>query len=234
MSIYGDMGNIIAIKKVCELSGINLIYQPHVSGQKLPETNDLIFMGGGQDNEQVMIAQEFLDLLIPLISRFDEGLPFLAICGAYQLLGSEFVTGNGDIIKGLDYLPIYTKSPNDSVKNRCIGNVVTKCLIEELNDIKLVGFENHGGQTFFKNDQNISPLGEVIAGKGNNSIEKYEGCVKNNVIGTYLHGSLLPKNSELTVFLIKKALEYKHFELPVFKTSMFSNIAKDKILKPFG
>jgi CobQ-like glutamine amidotransferase family enzyme len=231
MSIYGDVGNIIAIQKVCKLSGIELIYQQHTSGQKLPQTNDLIFMGGGQDNEQVVIANEFLDIINSLESQLNQGLPFLAICGAYQLLGSEFVTGSGDIIKGANYLPIYTKSPNDSVKDRCIGNIVTECLIKELKGVKIVGFENHGGQTYFQNEKDARAFGEVKIGKGNNSSGNLEGCVKNNVIGSYLHGSLLPKNPILTKYLIEKAFLFKQEEAPKIIISQYSTLARDAIIK---
>ncbi|NJK71603.1 MAG: hypothetical protein HC932_05185 [Thermales bacterium] len=138
------------------------------------------------------------------------GVGLLAICGGYQLLGKKFVTGRGQIVRGIGLFDITTKAPSNNVKTRCIGNLVEECLIPELNQINLVGFENHSGQTSFTNRSKCLPLAKVIAGYGNNLESKYEGCVYKNAVGTYLHGSCLPKNPELTLWFIRNQLLRKN------------------------
>jgi len=137
---------------------------------------------------------------------------FLAICGAYQLLGQEFITGDNVIIKGAGILDITTKAPSSSVKQRCTGDIIGILNPEIFNLEKIfptiVGFENHSGQTYISNKMN--PFAIVKKGFGNNSHEKIEGCVYKNLIGTYLHGSFLPKNPHICDFLILNALKQKY------------------------
>jgi CobQ-like glutamine amidotransferase family enzyme len=209
MSIYGDMGNILALSYRLEKLGWSIIYQPTTIGQTLPEKTDFYFMGGGQDKEQELIFQDLLGLKDRLLEDLEKGVPMLAICGAYQLLGQKFLTGSGVVIDGLGYLEVETKAPDNSVKSRCIGNIVEECLLPELEGVCLVGFENHGGQTYFTSQEKCRPLAKVKRGFGNNRLEKIEGCVRKNTVGTYLHGSCLPKNPELADWFIQKILEVK-------------------------
>ena len=209
MSIYGDMGNIIAIKYRLSKMGFDVIYQQVELGESFPEKTDFYFMGGGQDKEQYIIYQDLLNKSQKLISDIENGVCMLAICGGYQLLGEKFLTGEGVEIPGIGVFPVTTKAPDSSVKSRCIGNIIVKSQIKELENIFLVGFENHSGQTYFTDTKKARPIGSVILGFGNNSEEKKEGCVYKNAIGTYMHGSCLPKNPELADYLIKKALENK-------------------------
>lgn len=203
MSIYGDYGNILASQAMLSKLGVEFVYQKIELGQDLPEQNDFIFIGGGQDKDQIIVAQDLLKKKEVLVRIIQENCPLLAICGGYQLLGYEFVTGDGTNMKGLEIFPVVTKSLDSSVKNRCIGNIVVESQFGTL-----VGFENHGGQTRFV-DNTSEPLGNVIKGFGNNFEDKIEGCIHQNAIGTYCHGSFLPKNPEMTLWLIHRAMERK-------------------------
>ncbi len=201
MSIYGDYGNILTLKYYCEQLGLNFVYQPVNFGDDLPITTNLYFFGGGQDKEQMLIYPDLLgkqarlreDLLV-------KNIGMLAICGGYQALGQEFITGDGDVIPGLNILPITTKAPNSQVSGRAIGNIVVE---SEFFGGDLVGFENHSGQTYFVDkERDCNPIGTVKLGYGNNMEQKIEGCLYKNIIGSYMHGPMLPKNPEITKWII--------------------------------
>ncbi len=210
MCIYGDMGNIRTIEyKLSEL-GFEVVYQPVNPGDQLPEQSDFYFIGGGQDQEQYEIFKDLLNKRQKLIEEIELGVGLLSICGGYQLLGKSFLTGDGRQIDGIGLFQVETKAPDESVKSRCIGNLVVDCWLEGLENVKLVGFENHGGQTYFINGQtSCKPLGKVLAGFGNNNFDGEEGCVYKNAVGTYLHGSCLPKNPGFTNYLITESLKAK-------------------------
>jgi lipid II isoglutaminyl synthase (glutamine-hydrolysing) len=210
MSIYGDMGNILSIQKMLKDMNIEYTYQAVNLGQQLPDQNDFIFIGGGQDKDQITVALDLKIKINELKSLVDSNCPLLSICGGYQLLGEEFIAGDGTTMKGLDIFPVKTQSLDSNVKNRCIGNIILESNVTG-KKIQLVGFENHGGQTHFIQNTNIhySPLGVVQKGFGNNFEDKIEGCVVNNAIGTYCHGSFLPKNPEITNWLILQSLKRK-------------------------
>lgn len=203
MSIYGDYGNILAMQNILTKLGIEYRYQKVELGENLPVQNDFIFIGGGQDKDQIIIAQDLLQKKEDLVRIIQDNCPLLAICGGYQLLGHEFIAGDGTNMKGLEVFPVVTRSLDENVKNRCIGNIVVESEFGTL-----VGFENHGGQTSFVNNQ-TSELGKVVSGFGNNFTDKIEGCISHNAIGTYCHGSFLPKNPEVTRWLIEKSMERK-------------------------
>jgi lipid II isoglutaminyl synthase (glutamine-hydrolysing) len=240
MNIYGDMGNIIVLKYRLQKMGYEVLYQTLNQNSELPAQTDLYFIGGGQDKEQEIIYQDLLAHKQFLEKDIQRGVGLLAICGGYQLLGKSFITGNGKVVEGLNIFPVETKSPDSTVKSRCIGNLIIQCHIPEIKNTKIVGFENHGGQTYFleKNKFNklqelAYPLGKVLLGFGNNSVEKLEGCVLNSAIGTYLHGSCLPKNPQLADWLIYKSLlakakHEKNEEILLELDSKFLNI-DDKI-----
>jgi lipid II isoglutaminyl synthase (glutamine-hydrolysing) len=216
MNIYGDMGNIIALKYRLAKMGYEVIYQTLNQNSVLPAQTDFYFMGGGQDKEQEIIYQDLLTHKAEIEKDIQRGVGLLAICGGYQLLGKSFVTGNGNLVEGLNIFPVETKSPDSSVKSRCIGNLIVEPNIPEIKNTKIVGFENHGGQTYFidihkmnEAQKSAFPLGKVLLGFGNNSVEKLEGCVLYSAIGTYLHGSCLPKNPQLADWLIQKSIEAK-------------------------
>jgi lipid II isoglutaminyl synthase (glutamine-hydrolysing) len=237
MSIYGDMGNILALSFRLKLMGLTPVYQTVGIGQELPNKTDFYFIGGGQDKEQLVIFKDLLSKKDKLITDIEKGMSLLAICGGYQLLGRKFLTGDGHQIEGIGLFPIETKAPDNSVKSRCIGDLVVECQIPELGGIKLVGFENHGGQTYFTQSNQAYPLGQVVVGFGNNATEKHEGCIYKHAVGTYLHGSCLPKNPELTDWLIASALHEKtdvNIHQKLIKANQIAHQARQVILDRYA
>ena len=201
MNIYGDRGNVIAITQRCAWRGL----APRVSNVSTGETVDfsrfdLIFMGGGQDREQMLLAKDFEDYKgKSLYEAVEAGVPTLTVCGAFQLLGKYYLTGTGERLPGLGIFDAWTEAG----QKRMIGNVVIES--EIFGEPKsVVGFENHSGQTFL--GSGVRPLGRVVKGFGNNGRDGLEGIWYRNAIGTYLHGSILPKNPWLTDWLISQAL----------------------------
>lgn len=236
MSIYGDIGNILFMQKQLIGLGMEPIYTQVGIGEKLPQRTDFYFIGGGQDKEQELIAADLLTKKTVLQCDIeDQKSSMLAICGGYQILGREFLTGEGVQIPGLNIIPVTTRAADTSVKSRCIGNILIECNIPELKGQKLVGFENHSGQTYFTDNQSSGayPLGKTLVGFGNNWEQKIEGCVYKGLVGTYLHGSCLPKNPELCNWLISQAFKNKHENLPDFDTiqNTISIAAKNLITK---
>ncbi|MCK7515974.1 MAG: hypothetical protein MZV70_76410 [Desulfobacterales bacterium] len=168
-----------------------------------PDLYDFYFIGGGQDQQQIMVADELQKQAKNLRTASENQAVFLAICGGYQLFGHYYQPHQGDKIPGISILDAYTIAGN----TRYIGNVTVKTELEGLNHNTLVGFENHSGLTYLQGD--TKPIGKVQVGNGNNGKDKTEGAVYNNIFGTYLHGSLLPKNPEFTDYLISLALKKK-------------------------
>jgi lipid II isoglutaminyl synthase (glutamine-hydrolysing) len=235
MSIYGDMGNIIAMRYRLEKYGFEVVYQTVEQGQDLPETTDWYFMGGGQDKEQEIIYKDLLTKKSKLMKDIEDGVGLLAICGGYQLLGQKFITGNGIEVEGLGIFDVVTRAPGNTVKQRCIGNIIEECLIDELKGVKLIGFENHGGQTEFVSETRCQPLGKVLKGFGNTYDSGYEGCVYKNAVGTYLHGSCLPKNPELADWFIKNVIEVKSKIISLSQIDdAISKSVKSTLIKRFG
>ena len=213
MNIYGDIGNVICLIKRCEWRGIKINLNNVNLKDNLPQKTDIYFMSGGQDKDQYLIYKDFFNKRKKIADDIDDEAVFLAVCGAYQLLGKEFVTGDGKVLEGIGILEIITKAPNSNLKSRCVGNVAAKLNPKIFGQINMplntiVGFENHSGQTYL--GSNMEPLANVIKGFGNNSKEKIEGCVFKGVIGTYLHGSFLPKNPHIADYLIQSALKRKY------------------------
>lgn len=216
MSTYGDRGNIICLKKRCEWRGIETEIKE--IGLQEPvnslEECDLLFMGGAQDRQQKIVAEDLRKNKGSIIKQMiEKGIPGLFICGAYQFMGHYYRPDKGEKIYGLNIFDLYTIHPGKA-KERCIGDVIVKITSKQSfssnNQIPnyLVGFENHGGRTYL--GQGVVPLGKVVAGYGNNGRDRTEGCVYQNAIGTYLHGPILPKNPHLADWLIKTALSQKY------------------------
>lgn len=202
LNLYGDRGNVIAFSQRCRWRGIPVEIIEVNIGQQVDFTDiDFLFLGGGSDREQNLMSEDLLQRKEFLQMAIEEGLVVLAICGGYQMLGQYYQTHQGQKIPGLGILNLHTQAGD----KRLIGNVVIETEIEgEI--IKVVGFENHSGQTFI-ND--LRPLGKVLSGFGNNGQDKMEGARYKNVFCSYLHGPLLPKNHRLTDFLINLALRRK-------------------------
>jgi len=195
MNIYGDNGNLMAL--AWRLKRYD--FQPRLHkigvGQLLPRELDILVAGGGQDSGQLKIQSDLLKKGDELKRRVSEGLSLLAVCGTYQLLGHYFQTSDGKHIKGIGLFDAYTRATN----RRLIGNIVISSPFG-----RLVGFENHSGQTYLADDQ--LPLGRTTKGFGNDEASGKEGAVWLNAIGTYLHGPLLPKNPALADHFIEQAV----------------------------
>lgn len=202
MNIYGDWGNTLVLKRRLEWHGYSVKLLSYNPGDTFPEEVDIIVGGGGQDSGQSRIGQDLLLRGPKLKELAESGVPMLVICGLYQQFGHFFKTKDGEVIQGIGLLDVKTYGGNE----RLIGNIITEN--EDLGS--LVGYENHSGQTFLGPD--AVPLGKVIVGAGNNMKEGFEGARYKNVIGSYMHGSILPKNPALADYLIEKAVERKYGE----------------------
>ena len=206
MSTYGDRGNIIVLTKRCQWRGISeqVINLDIGFSVKLLNNADILFMGGAQDLQQRIVSYDFSKDKIKLLKeKIENGIPGLYVCGAYQFLGKYYRDANGKKIKGLGIFDLYTEHSGEG-KERLIGDVVIKTQDGNV----IVGFENHGGRTYLK--KNLKPFGQVVKGFGNNGMDKTEGVIYKNSIGTYFHGPILPKNPEIADWIIKKALETKY------------------------
>ena len=207
MNLYGDRGNIICLRRRCEARGIELAVDELDLGDALdPQAYDLIFIGGGQDREQRRIVRDLIDVKGEAIRRaVEEDVTALAVCGGYQLFARYYRPAAGEDLPGLGIFDAHTEHPGENVA-RCIGNVVA-----EWEGGTLVGFENHGGRTYLGNG--TRSLATVRSGYGNNGVDKTEGAVYRNAYGTYLHGSLLPKNPRFADHLLRSALRRRYGEV---------------------
>ncbi len=227
MSIYGDRGNVIALRQRCAWRGIELDVVPIGVGESIDWPSfDMAFFGGGQDSGQALIAE---DLRVRhaggLRAAVEDGLTMLAICGGYQLLGHYFLTHQGERLPGLGIMDVHTLGS----AQRLIGNIVVEADLDAgrwtadggtadggtastvqrpLYNFRLVGFENHSGRTY--HGAGVRSLGRVLVGHGDNGEDGWGGATYRNLIGCYLHGSLLPKNPQLTDRLIELAMR-RHY-----------------------
>lgn len=205
LNIYGDRGNILTLTQRARWRGIAVRYATYEPGQRLdPEAFDLFFIGGGQDREQQVVAADLQgEAGRRLREAVDSGAALLAVCGGYQLLGHYFRTGDGTVLPGIGLFDAYTVAG----PRRQIGDVVVESRLDDVPRL-LVGFENHSGRTFLQ--AGARPLGRVLVGHGNNGQDGTEGAVYRGAIGTYLHGSLLPKNPWLADRLLHTALARRY------------------------
>jgi lipid II isoglutaminyl synthase (glutamine-hydrolysing) len=201
MNIYADRGNIVFLQRRCEWRGIGFDYAAAGPGEGFePGAHDLIYIGGGQDRDQILVAGDMLQTKRAAITdAVEDGAALLAVCGGYQLLGHSYQLGE-QTIPGLGVADLETvREPGP----RLIGNVEIEVDLGSGPRV-LAGFENHGGRTYL--GAGAQPLGRVLHGFGNNSEDDQEGVKRKNLIGTYLHGPLLPKNAWLADHLIALAL----------------------------
>ncbi len=207
MNIYGDRGNILCLERRCRERGIAFQVTELGLGEKLkPKDYDMLFIGGAQDREQRRVAEDLVEVKGKALQEAAaKGVVVLAVCGGYQLLGRYYRTAEGEELPGVGVFGLWTEHPGPGAK-RFIGNVV----VERQGDT-LVGFENHGGRTHL--DEGVEPLGRVVRGFGNNGADRGEGAVCGNAYGTYLHGSLLPKNPRFADHLIEASLRRRNKEL---------------------
>lgn len=208
MNIYGDRGNLISLTKRCQWRNIAIDVVGLGIGDEVQEgAYDLFFMGGGQDREQYLVCDDLQKIKGDRIRyEIENGAAALTICGGYQLFGRFYRPFDADELPGIGVFDAYTIAGD----TRYIGNVIIESNLDGRTR-SIVGFENHSGKTYLEG--NTQSLGKVIAGKGNNGEDGFEGAVSGGAIGTYLHGSILPKNPPLTDFLIRKALQRKYGEV---------------------
>lgn len=202
LNLYGDRGNIQCMMKRCQWRGIGaetieFKLEDEIDFSRL----DIVLLGGGSDREQMLVCNRLQEIQPQFKEYVEDWGVVLAVCGGYQLLGSYYQTDQGKI-HGLDLVDLYTEQK----PGRLIDNIV---LQSGLFEMPVVGFENHGGRTYIGDNQ---PFGRVLYGSGNDGESGYEGVVYKNVIGTYLHGPLLPKNPQVCDYLIAKALERRFGE----------------------
>ncbi len=204
MNIYADRGNIIALVNRCRWRGID-VHVDEFSPDRTPawDDYDFFYLGGGQDREQQLVAENLAAKGAGLTGAVEQGAALLAICGGYQLLGQYYRTAGGLTMEGVGLFQAYTVAG----QRRLIGNVVARCSLDGVL-LELAGFENHSGKTFLTGDG--QPLGRIVAGFGNNAEDGTEGIIYKSAIGTYLHGPLLPKNPELTDFLLGRSLMHRY------------------------
>ena len=235
LELYGDYGNIQVLKYRIESRGYKAIIDRYSIGDAAPNFNDydIVFAGGGADNEQSILANDLIKYKDNIKEAVNNGVFFLLICGAYQLFGKYYKGVEGNIIPGLEVFDYYTVA-NPDRKKRCIGNIVIDANLSSSNDIiktKVIGFENHGGQTFDISNS----FGNVLFGNGNKFGDSEEGFFQNNVIATYLHGPLLSKNPELCDYIIKYCLDRRYNENVILEplNDEFENLCREQLLKRF-
>ncbi|TAL14174.1 glutamine amidotransferase [Patescibacteria group bacterium] len=200
MNIYGDYGNALVLLRRLQWYGYDARLIAYNPGDVFPSDVDIIIGGGGQDSGQDKIQADLLSIGPRLKKLADEDVPMLMICGLYQLFGKFFETSAGEVLEGIGLLNVETYGKSE----RLIGNIILES--EEFGLI--YGYENHSGQTYL--GKLVKPLGQVRMGAGNNSTDNFEGARYRNVIGSYLHGSLLPKNPQIADFLIETAVTKKY------------------------
>ena len=209
MNIYADRGNIVFLRRRCEWRGIGFSYAAAGPGERFdPAEHDLLYIGGGQDRDQRMVAADMVESKREaLASAVEDGAVVLAVCGGYQLLGHSYQLGE-ERLPGLGLADLETvREPGP----RLIGNVAIEADLGDGPRL-IAGFENHGGRTYL--GESARPLGRVVKGFGNNGGDGLEGVRRDNLIGTYLHGPLLPKNAWLADRLIALALERRYGARP--------------------
>jgi hypothetical protein len=201
MNIYGDRGNVLTLLRRIEWHGYTPKLVHHHPGKQFPKGIDIVVGGGGQDSGQGKVQDDLLKIGSKLHKLADDGTPMLMICGLYQLFGRFFKTSEDEVITGIGIF----KAETHAGPKRLIGNIVTETPFGTV-----IGYENHSGLTYLDNGQQA--FGKVTKGAGNNGKDKTEGAIYKSVYGTYLHGSLLPKNPEFADALVAMAAERKFGE----------------------
>jgi len=202
MNIYADRGNLLLLEWRCRWRGIDFSVTASGLGERLePDGADLYYIGGGQDRDQQLCALDLAEVKRDALhAAADRGAVILAVCGGYQLLGHSYQLG-GETLPGAGLVDLVTVRSDQA---RLIGNVAIEVELDPGVRRVLAGFENHGGRTHL--GPAATPLGRVLKGYGNNGVDGHEGVRRGNVIGTYLHGPLLPKNAWFADWLIETAL----------------------------
>lgn len=232
MDLYGDKGNMMVLRSRCEQRGIAVTIDTLSIGDERDLTMyDLLFLGGGADKEQMILIEDLLKRKDNISDAMNQGTFVLLICGGYQLFGQYYINADNEKIEGLKFFDYYSDTGSNGT--RCIGNIAIRCKLDD-QTILAVGFENHGGQT----KQVSQPLGEVLSGYGNSFDGKREGFYNGQVLATYMHGPLLPKNPEIADFVIYKSLKKQNPNLIITDLSKLDDTlelqAKKHMLKRLG
>jgi len=201
MNIYADRGNLLVLERRCTWRGMGFELSTATLGDRVdPDAHDLFYLGGGQDRDQRLCARDLVEVKRDALHEAAaRQAVILAVCGGYQLLGTSYGMGEEEL-PGIGLVDARTVREEDSP--RLIGNVAVEADLGS-QSLLLAGFENHGGRTYLGPDER--PLGRVIRGHGNNGDDRGEGVRSGTVIGTYLHGPVLPKNTDFADWLIATA-----------------------------
>lgn len=224
MNIYGDWGNTLTLKRRLEWHGYTPELLEYNVGDTFPEHVDMIIGGGGQDSGQTAIQNDLLGIKDRLHALAEDRVPMLVVCGLYQLFGHRFTTNEGVEMPGIGLFDAETVAGS----HRLTGNVTAES--DEFGTI--VGYENHSGQTTLGPD--TQPLATIRLGAGNNERDGHEGARVHNVIGSYLHGSLLPKNPRIADWMIEQAAVRAHgsFEASVIDDSTSEHARRVAMTRP--
>ena len=206
LNIYADRGNIAGLGRRAAWRGHELDVESLSLGEAIrPGAHDLLYIGGGQDREQALVAVDLAEKADPVREAIADGVALLAVCGGYQLLGRFYRDRDGRELPGTGVLPLHTVAG----ERRMIGDVLLDCAWA---GETIAGFENHAGRTML--DEGAEPLGRVVYGFGNDGVSGFEGCRLGNAIGTYLHGPLLPRNPWLADWLLARAFAHRTGAVP--------------------
>jgi lipid II isoglutaminyl synthase (glutamine-hydrolysing) len=204
LNIYADRGNMAVLERRAAWRGIGFDYRPIGLGEAVrPGEHDLLYVGGGQDREQALVAADLAQKGKSIREAVAGGAALLAVCGGYQLLGRFYRERAGSELPGISLFPHHTIAG----ERRMIGDVLLECELEPGERRSLAGFENHAGRTML--DPDAEPLGRVVAGFGNDGESGYEGCRLDRAVGTYLHGPLLPRNAWFADWVLAQALAHR-------------------------
>lgn len=202
LSIYADRGNVRVLEQRLRWRGREAEVRPLRLGESLdPSQADVILIGGGQDRDQALVAEALIAQTPAIRSAIADGVPVLAVCGGFQLLGHRYVDQSGADTPGTGLVDLETRAGS----SRLVGNVIAKVTLDDGVERDMVGFENHAGRTILGDD--VKPLGRCVVGAGNDGQGLQEGCRVGRVLGTYVHGPLLPKNPWLADQLLRWACE---------------------------
>jgi CobQ-like glutamine amidotransferase family enzyme len=209
LNFYADRVNIAVRSRRAAWRGHELDVRSVSIGERVdPGEHDLLYIGGGQDREQALVAQDLLVKAAEVQEAVAQGAAVLAVCGGYQLLGRSYRDFHGAELPGIGVFPFDTVAGD----TRMIGDVLLECELEPGVRRTLAGFENHAGRTHL--DEGAQPLGRVVAGFGNDGVSGWEGCRVGRAVGTYLHGPLLPRNPWFADWLLEQALAHRLGEAP--------------------
>jgi lipid II isoglutaminyl synthase (glutamine-hydrolysing) len=212
LNIYADRGNIAVLARRAAWRGHELeVHSISVGEPVEPGEHDLLYVGGGQDREQALVADDLVAKADGVRAAVDGGAAVLAVCGGYQLLGRSYRDSQGEDLPGIGLFPLKTVAGD----RRMIGDVLLECEFEPGVVRTLAGFENHAGRT--RLDPGAEPFGRVVAGFGNDGESGFEGCRVGRAVGTYLHGPLLPRNPWFADWVLAQALAHRLGEPPVLE-----------------